>query len=141
MRAATTKSETYIAGNYVEGSPRAELRTASQARLLANQKAAEIQGGFVVRGTGRSMLPLYRSGTLLVVKPVAFDQLARGMSVVFFKDNKSIAHVLVAKTKDGWRTTGLNNRRHDYMSVNADSIRGVVIAAFTPIKGQVVAMY
>ena len=86
------------------------------------------------------MLPLYSSGNLLVVKPVAFEKLTRGMSVVFRKDNRNIAHVLLAKTKDGWRTTGLNNRRNDYISVNADNIRGVVVAAYTPISGTTVVM-
>ena len=92
-----------------------------------------------MRGQGNSMLPLYCSGTLLVIKPIAFDQLTRGMSVVFSRDQKFITHVLVAKVKDGWRTTGLNNRRQDFVKVNADNIRGVVVAAFTPIAGQRVA--
>lgn len=133
-------AKTYIAGNYVVGSPSAELRTLDEARQLANGLAAKSPGSFVVRGTGNSMLPLYSSGTLLVVKPVAFEQLARGMSVVFRKDNRNIAHVLVAKTRDGWRTTGLNNRRQDFITVNAGNIRGVVVAAFTPVTGTVVAM-
>ena len=77
---------------------------------------------------------------LLVVKPTPFEKLSRGMSVVFRSRNRSVTHVLVAKTKDGWRTTGLNNRRHDYVSVNSENIRGVVVAAFTPVRGTTVAM-
>jgi len=86
------------------------------------------------------MQPLYQSGTLLIVQPTSFEKLTRGMSVVFRSRNRSIAHVLVAKTKDGWRTTGLNNRRHDYVCVNSDNILGVVVAAFTPVSGTAVAM-
>jgi len=51
-----------------------------------------------------------------------------------------ITHVLVAKAGDGWRTTGLNNRRHDFVPVNAGNIRGVVVAAFTPLDGAIVSM-
>jgi len=86
------------------------------------------------------MQPLYQSGTLLVVEPTPFEKLSRGMSVVFCSRNRLIAHVLVAKTKDGWRTTGLNNPRHDYVTVNSENIRGVVVAAFTPVKGTAIAM-
>ncbi len=130
---------TYIAGNFVL-SPAAEFATASTARLKAHQAATLIPGAYVVEGRGRSMQPLYQSGTLLVVKPTAYEKLTRGMSVVFRSRNRSITHVLVAKTKDGWRTTGLNNRRHDYVCVNSDNIRGVVVAAFTPVRGTAVAM-
>ena len=136
----SSAAETYIAGNYVAGSPSAELRPLGEARQQADRVVATTPGSFIVRGTGNSMLPLYSSGTLLVVKPVAFEKLTRGMSVVFRKDNRNIAHVLVAKTKDGWHTTGLNNRRNDYISVNADNIRGVVVAAYTPISGTTVVM-
>jgi phage repressor protein C with HTH and peptisase S24 domain len=140
VAAQTYAGETYIAGNYVARSPSAELRTLDEARQLANRLLEETPGSFIVRGTGNSMRPLYTSGTLLVVKPVAFEELARGMSVVFRQDNRNIAHVLVAKTKDGWRTTGVNNRRNDYMSVNADNIRGVIIAAYTPVSRRVAVM-
>ena len=141
---AGAKSETfesYVAGNYVKGTPRAELRSRSDAIKLATRMAATLPGAFVLHGKGNSMLPIYTSGTLLVVTPVPFAQLSRGMSVVFCKDNHTVAHVLVAKTKDGWRTTGLNNRRQDYLSVNETNILGKIVAAFTPIEGQVVAMH
>ena len=118
----------------------AEFHSATQAHQRASRLAQIFPGGFVLQGKGNSMLPLYSSGTLLVVKPIPFEQLSRGMSVVFSKDNHTVTHVLVAKAKDGWRTTGLNNRRHDYVTVNASNIRCVVVAAFTPVVGQTLAM-
>lgn len=139
LLAAPKIKATYIAGNYVL-SPAAEFTASSTARLKAYHVATTIPGGYVVEGRGHSMQPLYQSGTLLVVKPTPFEELTRGMSVVFRSRNRSITHVLVAKTKDGWRTTGLNNRRHDYLCVNSENIRGVVVAAFTPVKGDAVAM-
>lgn len=132
--------ETYIAGNYVAGSPPPVLCTPDEARQQSRTLAAMTPGAFVLRGRGNSMLPLYRSGTLLVVQPVAFENLSRGMSVVFQHEGRVITHVLVAKTGNGWRTTGLNNRRQDYIAVSDRNIRGVVIAAFTPLEGDVVTM-
>lgn len=140
LATTTAHAETYIAGQYVVGSPQAELRTPEEARALALQTARELPGAFVVRGTGDSMLPLYPSGTFLVVQPQPYEGLSRGMTVVFRNGERSITHLLVAKTGDGWRTAGLNNRRHDYMAVHAGNIRGVVVAAFTPVTGKVVVM-
>ena len=136
----SAKGETYIAGNCVSGSPAPILCDAEEARVQSCAVAAKTPGAFVLRGRGNSMLPLYRSGTLLVVKPVAFENLSRGMSVVFQHEGRTITHVLVARTGNGWRTTGLNNRRQDYIPVDARNIRGVVIAAFTPLEGGIVAM-
>lgn len=87
------------------------------------------------------MQPLYPSGTLLVVQPQPFDTLRRGMTVMFRQGaNRTITHVLVARTADGWRTSGLNNRRDDYVCVNAGNIAGVVIAAYTEIEGRQIAL-
>lgn len=139
-KTSTKSKEAYIAGNYVEGSPVPTLCTADEARSQSRAMAAQTPGAFVLRGRGNSMLPLYRSGTLLVIQPVAFEKLSRGMSVVFQHEGRIITHVLVAKTGDGWRTTGLNNRRQDYIAVNDRNIRGVVIAAFTPLEGDIVTL-
>ena len=46
---------------------------------------------------------------------------------------KIVAHVLVAKVRDGWRVAGLNNRDHDMEPVSAANLVGVVIAAFQPL--------
>jgi hypothetical protein len=131
---------TYIAGQYVISAPPAQLRTTAEAEQLANRCALSLPGAFVVRGFGNSMLPLYPSGTFLVVQPQAYNTLHRGLTVVFRHHERSISHVLVAKTSDGWRTTGLNNRRPDYMCVNDRNIIGVVVAAFTFAGNRSVAM-
>jgi len=87
------------------------------------------------------MHPLYPSGTFLVVQPQPYPNLQRGMTVMFRSEaNHTIAHVLVARTRDGWRTSGLNNRRQDYLPVNAGNIAGVVIAAFVEVGGRPIAL-
>ena len=124
-------AEKYVAGHYVAASPRPEVRPASEAARLALQAAAAHPGAFVVRGRGESMHPLYPNGTILVVQPRPYETLQRGMTVMFRSaGDRSITHVLVARTPDGWRTAGLNNRRSDYLCVNATNIAGVVVAAF-----------
>lgn len=139
---ATPQGVRYIAGHYVAGSPQPELRSPGEAAALARDIVAANPGAFVIRGQGESMQPLYPSGTLLVVRPVPYEQLQRGMTVMFRQDgaNRSIAHVLVAKTANGWRTAGLKNRRDDYVCVNASNIAGVVIAAYTEVEGRNLAM-
>ncbi len=129
---ASSLKENYVAGHYIAASPRPEVLPTGEASRQARQHAAANPGAFVVRGQGRSMQPLYPNGTLLVVQPMPFAALQRGMTVMFRNAaNHSVTHVLVARTSDGWRTAGLNNRRDDYVCVNAGNIAGVVIAAFT----------
>jgi len=58
---------TYIAGNYVL-SPAAEFATPSTARQKANQVATTIPGAYVIEGKGRSIQPLYHSGTAVAMR-------------------------------------------------------------------------
>lgn len=138
---AKPRSDEYIAGCYVGGSPTPELSTLSEAKQRSRALAVSLPGAFVLKGQGRSMQPLYSDNTVLVVQPKPFAQLERGMTVVFLtKDNRSITHVLVAKSKDGWRTMGLNNTRHDGAPVTEENLQGVVVAAYAIIDGGEVAM-
>ena len=133
--------EKYVAGHYVAASPRPKVLPASEASRLALQTASSHPGAFVVRGRGESMRPLYPNGTILVVQPLPYPNLQRGMTVMFrSRANHTVAHVLVARTADGWRTSGLNNRRHDYLQVTADNIAGVVVAAFIEGNARQVAL-
>jgi hypothetical protein len=141
LASASSLKVHYIAGHYVAASPRPEVLPGGEAWQMARQLATANPGAFVVRGLGRSMQPLYPSGTLLVVQPVPFAALQRGMTVMFRHGaNHTITHVLVAKTADGWRTAGLNNRRDDYFCVNSGNIAGVVIAAFTEVEHRLIAL-
>jgi len=138
---AKPRADEYIAGCYVAGSPTPELSTISEAKLRSRSLALSLPGAFIVKGQGRSMEPLYCDNTVLVVQPKPFAELERGMSVVFrTRDNRSVTHVLVAKSKDGWRTIGLNNQRHDGTAVTPENIQGVVVAAYAVIDGDNVAM-
>ena len=80
------------------------------------------------------MQPLYDPGTLLVVEKKSFDELTRGQTVIYQSERgRSVAHLLVAKCRNGWRVAGLNNRIHDWDGVTAENLTGVVVAAIAPI--------
>ena len=81
------------------------------------------------------MLPLYAPGTILVLCQQPFTQLKRGQTVLYRnQERKIVAHVLVARTRDGWRAQGLNNRQHDMEPVHEENLVGVVIAAYRPLR-------
>lgn len=125
--------ENWIHGIYTGLTPRAIELPAGQAWRKATELAAEHHGAFAVVGTGRSMLPLYQPGTILVLAPVGYDSLRRGQTAVYRNGrDRLVAHVLVAKARDGWRATGLNNRWHDMEPLVTDKLFGVVVAAFRP---------
>lgn len=131
----------WIRGIYTKESPQVRLLPAEVAWSEARAFAARTEDAVVLAGKGNSMNPLYPDGTVLVVARKPFSSLVRGMTVVYRnRQNRSVAHVLVAKTGDGWRVTGLNNRKHDGEGVHADNLVGVVVAAFRPVAGRTVAL-
>src|SRR5262249_44694435 len=107
-----------------------EARANEQASMLAENTPAS----FVLVGSGLSMHPLYAPGTILVLQKRPFGELKRGETALYrSKQQKVVAHLLVAKTRDGWRVQGLNNAIHDMEPVSPENFVGVVIAAFQPI--------
>lgn len=132
--ATTRADDPWIHGIYTGESPRPVALAESVAWQEASCLAEETAGAFVLVGSGQSMQPLYQPGTILVLRQLAFDELKRGQTVLYrSKENKVVAHVLVAKARDGWRARGLNNRIHDMEPVCADNLVGVVVAAYRPV--------
>lgn len=133
LLAKTESDSTWIRGVYAGKSPRVITLSAPVAWERANALAGKESRAFVVVGTGGSMRPLYPPGTLLVLRTVAYDELQPGQTAVYRnKSCRAVAHVLVAKTTDGWRATGLANPTHDMEPVLEDNLIGVVIAAYQP---------
>ena len=133
--------EPWIRGIYTGLTPRAVELPAGEAWQKATVLAAEHNGAFAVVGTGRSMLPLYQPGTILVLAPLSYGSLRRGQTAVYRNGrDRLVAHVLVAKARDGWRAAGLNNRWHDMEPLVADKLLGVVVAAFRPGKSAAPAL-
>ncbi len=124
----------WIRGIFTGKSPRAVRMTETDAWHRASIIAERAPDSFVLVGSGRSMQPLYTPGTILVLQQFPYELLERGQTVLYRNQaRKIVAHVLVAKARDGWRVAGLNNRSHDLEPVQADNLVGVVIAAFQPL--------
>ncbi|MFI5336860.1 MAG: hypothetical protein ACHQ5A_08755 [Opitutales bacterium] len=123
----------WIHGVYTGRSPRPVELSERDAWLRASECAGRNHGAFVLVGCGESMQPLYPPGTILVLQTVPYARLQPGQTVLYRnRENRTVAHVLVARTRDGWRITGLNNPTHDMEPVHAGNLVGVVIAAFLP---------
>ena len=134
-RASNELSDPWIRGVFTGKSPRPVPIIENEAWQRANELAGLTAGAFVLIGTGGSMQPLYPPGTILVMQPRPYAALERGETALYrSKGRKIVAHVLVAKVRDGWRVAGLSNRIHDMEPVQRDNLVGVVIAAFTPLR-------
>ena len=138
--ATTPRQVSWIKGIYVAESPASRPMPRELLWPQAESRAKELKGT-TLRGDGSSMLPLYQPGTVLVIAPAAFNELKRGQTVVYFNaERRPVAHVLIAKCKDGWRVAGLNNRSHDNVGVTAENLFGVVVEAYHPVATSTVVM-
>lgn len=100
---------------------------ARAAAILETQEPGRVSGP----GTGRSMLPLYGSSSYIVVDPVDFFDLKRGMVVAYRNHmGRNVAHRLVSKENFYWRVEGINNERIDSERVTPENLIGVVYATF-----------
>lgn len=133
MQAKET-DDPWIRGVFTGRSPRAVALVETEAWQHANTVAERTPDSFVLVGSGRSMHPLYAPGTILVLQQFPYELLERGQTVLYRNQaHKIVAHVLVAKARDGWRVAGLNNPQHDPEPVSPDNLVGVVIAAYQPL--------
>jgi hypothetical protein len=97
------------------------------AKLVAGRGPGRIP----VVGAGRSMEPIYGDNTMLVISPIAYNQLRPGMTVAYRnREGLRVVHVLVEKLEDGWRVQGLNNAAPDPELVTRKNLLGVVYASF-----------
>lgn len=136
LGAAQETDDPWIRGVFTGKSPRAVTLAETEAWQRASTVAAHAPDSFVLVGSGRSMHPLYAPGTILVLQQFPYELLERGQTVLYRNQaRKIVAHVLVAKVRDGWRVAGLNNRAQDMEPVSAANLVGVVIAAFRPLPG------
>ena len=124
----------WIRGVFTGRSPRPVLLAEGEAWQQASACAERAPDSFVLVGSGQSMQPLYAPGAILVLQKFPFELLERGQTVLYRnRANRVVAHVLVARGRDGWRAAGLNNPTHDREPVSAENLVGVVIAAYQPI--------
>ena len=81
----------------------------------------------VLKVEGRSMLPFFGEGSVLLVKKIDASALRAGM-VVAYKNRfgEMVAHRLIEAKADGWVAQGYNNSTADSTLVTADNLFGVV---------------
>lgn len=130
-------NEHWIRGIYTGESPRPVMMEQEQAWQKASNLAERTPRAFVLVGSGKSMRPLYAAGTILVLRQIPYAQLKRGQTVLYRNQQKKVvAHVLVARGRDGWRAQGLNNPTHDMEPIVAENLVGVVIGAYQPMTNR-----
>ncbi len=116
---------------FLQKAPLPTLVPRNEVVLAAERAAAVHEGDFVLRGTGRSMEPVYLAGTTLVVHPTAMHMLRPGMAVVYRNARGgTVAHMLLEKTERGWLAMGLNNAEPDGALVTERNLVGIVRQAF-----------
>ena len=81
------------------------------------------------KGHGASMAPLYGENTRLVLAPVDFEKLEKGM-IVAYRDYQGhrVVHKLAFKQGKSWVAFGLNNDSYDRERVTSENLLGVVYA-------------
>lgn len=120
------------------GIARAEYTTrpastvALETVLADAMKVAELRpGSIVMQIVGKSMLPFFGEGSVVVVKKIDPAKLRAGMVVVYTnRFGETVAHRLVSATTEGWVAQGYNNTKADSTPVNATNLIGVVYATF-----------
>ena len=129
-QAAGIKSERLLA-SIVKQTPESTIVAAGEQMKRAEAAAAQIEGGYAFWGVGSSMEPLFTSHTAVVVAPVKFKELKKGMTVVYMNSRgRMVAHSLVGDLPKGWIAQGVGNAEEDDDLVTKDNLIGVIVGAF-----------
>lgn len=77
------------------------------------------------------MAPLYGDNTILVITPIAFEDLEQGMIVAYrSKTGQRIVHRIQFKQGNKWIAQGINNSESDPEPVTEENLIGVVYGVF-----------
>ena len=97
----------------------------------AEKMAAQIKDAIAFRGIGQSMEPLYAPNTAVVVAPIRYDDIKKGMTVVYVKrSGRHVAHAVIGETRGGYLVQGINNDEADAEVVTERNLIGVVVQAY-----------
>jgi hypothetical protein len=130
VHAVGIKSERLLA-SIIKETPKAMLVARGTELKRAEAAAAQIPGAEAFWGVGASMEPLYTSNTAIVVAPVKFKELRKGMTVVYVNARgRLVAHSLTGDIPKGWIAQGVNNAEEDDDLVTKDNLVGVIVQAY-----------
>lgn len=97
----------------------------------ASEVAARHSDMQVLRIAGRSMLPFFGDGSVVIVKKIEASQLREGMVAVYRnRFGETVAHRVVGTVTTGLVMQGYNNAAIDTTVVNDANLIGVVYATF-----------
>ena len=85
-------------------------------------------GAYMARTSGTSMEPVLTKNTIIIVRPIDFDDLEVGMTVGYTnKDGYRVLHQLVRRAgSEAWIAKGINNTREDKERVTRRNLLGVL---------------
>lgn len=127
---AGVKSEKFLAAIMAQ-TPAAVIVSQGRQLIEAEKVAAQIPGAEAFWGVGASMEPLYASSTAIIVAPVKFNELKKGMTVVYTNSRgRMVAHSLKNDMPKGWIAQGVNNDYEDDDLVTKKNLVGVIVKAF-----------
>ena len=111
--------------------PAPKLVTEGQQLIEAEKMAAQIKDATAFLGIGESMEPLYAPNTAVVVALIDYDNVKKGMTVVYVKSNgRRVAHSVIGETRGGYLVQGVNNDEADAEVVNEKNLIGVIVQAY-----------
>lgn len=126
-----------LLASIIKQTPEPRLVGAGKQMKLAEEAAAAIPGAIAYWGVGASMEPLYTSKTAIVVAPVNFKELKKGMTVVYVnRRGRMVAHSLTGDIPKGWIAQGVNNDKEDDDLVTKRNLVGVIVQAYSEARSE-----
>lgn len=85
-------------------------------------------GAYMARTSGQSMEPVLTKNTIIIVRPIDFDELEAGMNVGYLNsEGYRVLHQLVRPAgSNAWVAKGINNASEDKDKVTRKNLLGVL---------------
>jgi hypothetical protein len=133
---AGIRSERLLAA-IIKHTPASKIVSSGEQIHAAEKAAATIPGAEAMWGVGESMEPLFASHTAIVVAPIEYKNLEKGMTVVYVnREGNMVAHSLTGDVPKGWIAQGVNNDQEDDDLVTADNLVGVIVGAYSEMHSE-----
>jgi signal peptidase I len=127
---AKIKSDRMLAA-IISRTPAPRLVAEGQQLKTAEAAAARLANAQAFWGIGRSMEPLYATNTALIVQEIKYDDIKKGMTVVYLKSTGvRVCHSVVGETRGGFLVQGVNNDEEDAELVTPENFIGVIVQAY-----------
>ncbi len=130
---AGIKSERTLAA-IITYTPAPRLVAEGRELKAAETAAAALPGAQAFWGIGRSMEPLYATNTAIVVQPIDYEHIKKGMTVVYIKSNGvRVCHSVVGETTGGYLVQGVNNDVEDAELITPGNFIGIIVQAYASV--------